>query len=68
MVLIFSYKYEEVLNILINMEIGVLGSKVFGLIDDKHLPIPANITTVNEIFNLNIKNKEEMDSGYQKIR
>ena len=35
--------------------------KVLGLIDDKHLPIPANITTVNEIFDLNIKNKEEMD-------
>ena len=35
--------------------------KVFGLIDEKHLPIPANITTVNEIFDLNIKNKEEMD-------
>ena len=35
--------------------------KVLGLIDDKHLPIPANITTVNKIFYLNIKNKEEMD-------
>ena len=35
--------------------------KVLGLIDDKHLPIPANITTVNEIFNLDIKSKEEMD-------
>ena len=35
--------------------------KVLGLIDDKYLPIPANITTVNEIFDLDIKNKEEMD-------
>ena len=35
--------------------------KVLGLIDDKHLPIPPNITTVNEIFNLNIKNQEEME-------
>lgn len=35
--------------------------KVLGLIDGKHLPIPANITTINEIFNLNIKSKEEMD-------
>lgn len=35
--------------------------KVLGLIDDKHLPIPVNITTVNEIFNFDIKNKEEMD-------
>jgi UDP-galactopyranose mutase len=25
--------------------------KVLGLIDDKHLPIPPNITTVNERFN-----------------
>lgn len=35
--------------------------KVLGMIDDKYLPIPPNITTVNEIFNLNIKNKEEMN-------
>jgi len=35
--------------------------KVLGLIDGKHLPIPVNITTVNEIFNLDIKSKEEMD-------
>ena len=35
--------------------------KVLGLIDDKHLPIPPNITTVNSIYNLDIKNQEEMD-------
>ena len=35
--------------------------KVLGLIDNNYLPIPVNITTVNRIFNLNIKNKEEMD-------
>ena len=35
--------------------------KVLGMIDNKHLPIPPNITTVNEIFNLDIKNKDEMD-------
>ena len=35
--------------------------KVLGLIDDKHLPIPVNITTVNEIYDLNIGSKEEMD-------
>lgn len=35
--------------------------KVLGLIDDKHLPIPPNITTVNKLFNLDIKSEEEMD-------
>jgi len=40
--------------------------KVLGLIDDKHLPIPANITTVNEIFNLDIKNQKEMDKWLSK--
>jgi len=35
--------------------------KVLGLIDDEYLPIPVNITTVNKIFNLNLKSKEEMD-------
>ena len=40
--------------------------KVLGMIDKKHLPIPPNITTVNEIFNLDIKNKEEMDKWLSK--
>ncbi len=40
--------------------------KVLGLIDGKHLPIPANITTVNEIFNLDIKNNEEMNNWLSK--
>ena len=35
--------------------------KVLGLIDNKYLPIPANITTINEIFNLDIKNENEMN-------
>lgn len=35
--------------------------KVLGLIDGKHLPIPPNITTVNKIFNLDIKTEEEMN-------
>ena len=35
--------------------------KVLGKIDDKYLPIPVNITTVNNIFNLNIKSSNEMD-------
>lgn len=35
--------------------------KVLGLIDNKYLPIPVNITTVNSIFNLNLKNNDEMN-------
>jgi UDP-galactopyranose mutase len=35
--------------------------KVLGLIDNKHVPIPANITTVNNLCNENIKTQEEMD-------
>ena len=36
--------------------------KVLGLIDGKYLSIPPNISTVNAIFNLKIKNKKEMDT------
>ena len=60
---LFHTNYEEVFNY-----INQYGNwspwehKVLGLIDGKHLPIPANITTVNEIFNLDIKNKEEMNN------
>ena len=40
--------------------------KVLGLIDNKYIPIPANITTVNEICNLNLKNEDEMNSWLSK--
>jgi len=35
--------------------------KVLGLIDNKLLPIPPNITTVNELCNENITNEEKMN-------
>lgn len=35
--------------------------KVLGLIDNMYLPIPPNITTVNKLFNLNIKTEIEMN-------
>ena len=34
--------------------------KVVGLIDDKYVPIPANITTINELCHQNITNELEM--------
>ena len=36
--------------------------KVLGLIDDKYVPIPANIITVNELCQENIKNENEMNA------
>jgi UDP-galactopyranose mutase len=35
--------------------------KVLGKVDGKLVPIPVNITTVNEIFGLNIQTEAEMD-------
>ncbi len=35
--------------------------KVLSSVDGKLVPIPVNITTVNTLFNLNIKNEQEMD-------
>mmetsp|Transcript_21669 Transcript_21669/g.30372 ORF Transcript_21669/g.30372 Transcript_21669/m.30372 type:complete len:604 (-) Transcript_21669:63-1874(-) len=35
--------------------------KVQALIDDKYVPIPVNIDTVNTLFDLNITNSREMD-------
>lgn len=35
--------------------------EVIGLVNGKHVPIPVNIHTVNTLFDLNIKNSEEMD-------
>lgn len=40
--------------------------KVLGLVDNKLVPIPVNITTVNMICEENIKNEEEMDEWLDK--
>lgn len=42
--------------------------KVLGLIDNQHLPIPPNITTVNKMFNLNIKTNEEMKNWLEETQ
>ena len=42
--------------------------KVVGLIDNQHLPIPPNITTVNKMFNLNIKTNEEMKNWLEETQ
>ncbi len=34
---------------------------VLGHVDGKNVPIPVNIDTVNQLFNLNIENSDEMD-------
>lgn len=39
--------------------------KVLASVDGRLVPIPVNITTVNEIFGLNIKNEQEMDQWLQ---
>ena len=39
--------------------------KVLGFIDNKYVPIPVNITTVNDLFDENIKTEEEMDIWLQ---
>ena len=35
--------------------------RVLGHVDGKNVPIPVNIDTVNQLFNLNIENSDEMD-------
>lgn len=40
--------------------------RVKGLVDNKHVPIPVNINTVNQLLNLNIQNESEMDDWLQK--
>ena len=42
--------------------------KVVGLIDNQHLPIPPNITTVNKMFNLDIKTNEEMKNWLEETQ
>lgn len=42
--------------------------KVLARVGDKTVPIPVNITTVNEIFDLNISSEEEMKSWLEENR
>jgi len=42
--------------------------KVIARVDDKTVPIPVNITTVNELFNINITTEEEMQSWLEENR
>lgn len=39
--------------------------RVLAKVDDKLVPVPVNITTVNRLFNKEIKTKEEMDAWLQ---
>eukprot|EP00542_Grammatophora_oceanica_P018017 CAMPEP_0194047776 /NCGR_PEP_ID=MMETSP0009_2-20130614/25484_1 /TAXON_ID=210454 /ORGANISM="Grammatophora oceanica, Strain CCMP 410" /LENGTH=617 /DNA_ID=CAMNT_0038693485 /DNA_START=102 /DNA_END=1955 /DNA_ORIENTATION=+ len=40
--------------------------EVVALINDKHVPVPVNIDTVNALFDLNIKDSKEMDEWLAK--
>ena len=42
--------------------------KVIARVDDKTVPIPVNITTVNELFDINISNEEEMKNWLEEHR
>ncbi|WP_394773070.1 UDP-galactopyranose mutase [Flavobacterium sp.] len=42
--------------------------KVVARVDDKTVPIPVNITTVNELFNTNISSEEEMKNWLEENR
>lgn len=42
--------------------------KVLSAVNDKLVPVPVNITTVNELFNLGIETKEQMDIYLQSIQ
>jgi UDP-galactopyranose mutase len=42
--------------------------EVVGHVNDKYVPIPVNIDTVNTLFNLNITNSEEMDEWLESVQ
>ncbi|MBE8725985.1 UDP-galactopyranose mutase [Flavobacterium hungaricum] len=42
--------------------------KVIARVDDKTVPIPVNITTVNELFNINITTEDEMKTWLEENR
>jgi UDP-galactopyranose mutase len=41
---------------------------VVGFVDNKHIPIPVNITTVNMLCNENLQNENEMDDWLKKVQ
>jgi len=42
--------------------------KVYGKVDNKLVPIPINIKTINELCNQNIQSKEEMENYLELVR
>lgn len=59
---LFHTNYEDVWKYVNKFsEFSTYHHKVLAKVDGKLVPIPVNITTVNMIFGLNIKNEKEMD-------
>lgn len=42
--------------------------KVYARIEEKLIPVPVNISSVNKLFNLDIKNEEEMNEFLESVR
>ncbi len=60
---LFHTNYEDVWDYVNKFsEFSTYHHKVLAFVDGKLVPIPVNITTVNMIFGLNIKNEQEMDA------
>lgn len=64
---LFHTNDEEVWNYINNFDEWIRWEhEVKCVIDDKIVPVPINITSVNMLFNLNIKNEKEMDEWLEK--
>jgi len=63
---LFHTKYERVWDYLQQFSDWTpYEHKVLAFVDGKHVPVPVNIDTVNKLFNLDIKNSDEMDEWLQ---
>lgn len=64
---LFHTKHERVWEYVQNFtEWTLYEHKVIGLVDNKYVPIPVNIETVNILFGLNITSVAEMDEWLKK--
>ena len=64
---LFHTKYRKVWDYIQNFgEWTPYEHKVRGIVNDKIVPIPVNIDTVNALFNLTITNSDEMDVWLKK--
>jgi UDP-galactopyranose mutase len=66
---LFHTNFENVWNYISKFDEWIFWEhKVLGKVDNKLIPIPVNINSINSLFNINIKNENEMNEWLNNVQ